>query len=80
MTPRWRRVAALAAVALTLPLGGCATGYVLRGAYEEARLLWRREPIDRMLQRDDVEGCCQLRRNLRRRHALKVECASPSAR
>ncbi|MGD9762938.1 MAG: aminopeptidase [Candidatus Binatia bacterium] len=55
MTPRWRRVAALAAVALTLPLGGCATGYVLRGAYEEARLLWRREPIDRMLQRDDVD-------------------------
>lgn len=38
---RRRAVAAL----LALAASGCATGYVLRAAYEEARLLWRREPI-----------------------------------
>src|SRR5262249_30270809 len=30
-------------------LSGCAAGYVMRAAYEEARLLWRRQPIDEVL-------------------------------
>jgi len=28
---------------------GCGAGYVVRAAYEEARLLWRRQPIDDLL-------------------------------
>jgi predicted aminopeptidase len=51
-----RRTAALAAgVALALSLAGCATGYVVRAAYEEARLLWRRQPIEQVLARDTLE-------------------------
>jgi predicted aminopeptidase len=35
-----------------LLLSGCAPAYVLRLAYEEARILWRREPIAELLRRD----------------------------
>jgi predicted aminopeptidase len=45
--------AALVLAAWALP--GCATGYVVRAAYEEARLLWRREPIALLLRRDDLD-------------------------
>ena len=30
--------------------------YVLRSGYEEAKILWRREPISRMLARSDLDG------------------------
>lgn len=49
---RRRRRAALAAALFALSSAGCAPGYVLRAAYEEARLLWRREPINEMLAGD----------------------------
>jgi predicted aminopeptidase len=55
MSARRRAAVALAAVALGLGLSGCATGYVLRAAYEEARLLWRREPIAELLQSDELD-------------------------
>jgi predicted aminopeptidase len=42
-------------VACLLLLSGCAPAYVLRLAYEEARILWRREPIAEML-RGDLDG------------------------
>jgi predicted aminopeptidase len=35
-----------------LAASGCAGGYVMRAAYEEARLLWRREPIADVLAGD----------------------------
>jgi predicted aminopeptidase len=50
MTPLARRTRrAVALLLCSFALSGCTAGYVVRAAYEEARLLWRREPIDRML-------------------------------
>jgi len=37
-------------------LAGCAPGYVLRAAYEEARILWRRRPIVEVLSGDVDAG------------------------
>jgi predicted aminopeptidase len=54
MRGRVRRAprAALGLLALALGVSGCGSGYVLRAAYEEARLLWRRQPIERVLAGD----------------------------
>jgi len=50
------RGSVLAVLALcSLTLCGCAAGYVVRAAYEEARLLWRRQPIERVLA-GDIDG------------------------
>jgi predicted aminopeptidase len=35
-------------------LCGCGVGYVARAAWEEARILWRRQPIDEVLARKDL--------------------------
>ncbi|MGH7857586.1 MAG: aminopeptidase [Candidatus Binatia bacterium] len=45
-----RKWLAAAFVAGLAALGGCAPDYVMRAAYEEAKLLWRRQPIDRLLR------------------------------
>ncbi|HKN01635.1 MAG TPA: aminopeptidase [Candidatus Binataceae bacterium] len=42
--------AAIASVAIA----GCSIGYVARGAYEEARLLWNRRPISAELANSDL--------------------------
>jgi predicted aminopeptidase len=44
----WRAVLAVIAL-LALSAQGCAAGYVMHAAYEEARLLWRREPVQQLL-------------------------------
>lgn len=36
-------------------LSACSPGYVLRAGYEEAKILWRRQPIEQMLQRGDLD-------------------------
>ena len=46
---------AMAGVLLALALSGCGTGYVLRAGYEEARILWRREPITEVLAQPDLD-------------------------
>ncbi len=43
-------------------LGGCSPTYVLRAGYEEAKILWRREPIADVLARADLEP--EVRRKL----------------
>lgn len=35
---------------------GCSPGYVLRAGYEEAKILWRREPIERVLARGTLDA------------------------
>lgn len=37
-------------------LSACSPGYVLRAGYEEAKILWRRQPIEEMLQRGDLDA------------------------
>ncbi|HSF58155.1 MAG TPA: hypothetical protein VLD83_08795, partial [Candidatus Binatia bacterium] len=35
-------------------ISGCSPFYVLRAAYEEGKILWRREPIPRYLENPDL--------------------------
>jgi predicted aminopeptidase len=64
MRPSARRLSGasvLLAALLALVNSGCSTGYVLRAAYEEARLLWRRKPITTVLATDpDAETRAKL--------------------
>ncbi|MFQ5665630.1 MAG: aminopeptidase, partial [Candidatus Binatia bacterium] len=49
----------LFATCLGLPavsLCACAPGYVLRAGYEEAKILWRRQPIPQLLQHPDLDA------------------------
>jgi predicted aminopeptidase len=50
------RIAAFGVVVLVLLVSGCSAGYVLRAGYEEAKILWRREPIADVLARADLDG------------------------
>lgn len=40
---------------LSALIAGCSPGYFLRAAYEEGKILWRREPIADLLHRSDIE-------------------------
>lgn len=50
------------AVVIALLVAGCSPTYVLRAGYEEAKILWRREPIATVLARPDLEP--EVRRKL----------------
>lgn len=56
---RWRAVLAALLIAVTImSCSACSTGYMARAAFEEARILWRRQPIEGMLAepgRDDAQ-------------------------
>lgn len=39
----------------TFLLSGCSPFYILRAAYEEGKILWRREPIEEVLQKSDLD-------------------------
>jgi predicted aminopeptidase len=49
----WARV--VAAWLLATTLAACSPTYVIRAGYEEAKILWRREPITTVLARPDLE-------------------------
>lgn len=36
-------------------LSGCSPFYILRAAYEEGKILWRREPIESLLEKPDLD-------------------------
>lgn len=46
----------LALCLLPLALAACSPLYVLRAGYEEAKILWRRQPIEGLLQRGDLDA------------------------
>lgn len=45
---------AVIAVSMTALLSACSPLYVMRAAYEEGKILWRREPIANFIERSDV--------------------------
>jgi len=52
LRPRSPAGVIFALTAASLTLSGCGIGYIVRGAYEEARLLWNRQPISTELASD----------------------------
>ncbi|MBI3769294.1 MAG: aminopeptidase [Deltaproteobacteria bacterium] len=44
------------AVSAMVALAGCSAAYVVRAGYEEAKILWRREPMARVLARGDLDA------------------------
>jgi predicted aminopeptidase len=59
-----QRVACLLLLLCLLVLSACSPAYVLRAGYEEAKILWRREPIERMLQRADLDAAMRAKLEL----------------
>jgi predicted aminopeptidase len=53
---RSRARAVLLATLGAVTLAGCSAGYVVRAGYEEAKILWRREPMERVLARGDLDA------------------------
>lgn len=49
-----RAIRCLSVAAATL-LAGCNIGYITRGAYEEARILWNRKPISQVIANPELE-------------------------
>ncbi len=49
----------LTAVLTTAMLSACSPLYVMRAAYEEGKILWRREPIANFIERPDVASDTQ---------------------
>ena len=52
--PRQLVLAILTALVFTAIMSGCSPFYVLRAAYEEGKILWRREPIADYIQRPEI--------------------------
>jgi len=50
-------------IALVLSFGlaaaACSPGYILRAGYEEAKLLWRRQPIEELLRQETLDTATQ---------------------
>ena len=55
---------AVCVLPFALLLSSCSPAYVLRAGYEEAKILWRREPIERLLQRPDLDAATRAKLEL----------------
>ncbi len=53
---RSARIGRALLLATVVAVAGCSPGYVLRAGYEEAKILWRREPFERALARGNLDG------------------------
>ncbi len=51
-----RAISILALGSVALALAGCSAAYVMRAGYEEAKILWRREPMAQVLARADLDA------------------------
>lgn len=51
----WSVVSGLLSVVFLLLLASCSPGYVLRAAYEEGKILWRRKPIVEELKKEGLD-------------------------
>jgi predicted aminopeptidase len=49
------RLLVIGLIAGSLLLSGCSPFYILRAAYEEGKILWRREPIEKVLEKPDLD-------------------------
>lgn len=49
-----RRLRLFFAAAAVILMAGCNAGYIARGAYEGARLLWNRKPIDKVVANPEL--------------------------
>lgn len=52
---RWPVISGLLSLVPLLLLSSCSPGYVLRAAYEEGKILWRRKPIVEELKKDGLD-------------------------
>ncbi len=50
-----RRLLIAACLLIAVAISGCSPAYVMRAAYEEGKILWRREPIEEALKKPDLD-------------------------
>ena len=55
-TPGYPRLLACSLLLLAGCLSACSPTYVLRAGYEEAKILWRRQPIEQVLKQPDLDA------------------------
>ena len=54
LLPRLKSLLSVSLLSAVL-LSGCSPLYLIRAAYEEGKILWRREPIETLLEKPDLD-------------------------
>ena len=55
-TPSRPRLLVAGLLIIAVALSGCSPTYIMKAAVEEGKILWRREPIEDALKRDDLDA------------------------